>query len=152
MDWKLHLIVPLAIFSIMLMLFSFSLGFSVAALITILFASLLPDLDYPKSFIRSVILSSLFFLILWFVLIYVPAGFLEKIAIIAISFILIYAAHYSLPLKHRGKKSLHQWRLAFIFSAAFLIILVISQMNLTLSLFFLLGYGIHLLLDRIRKF
>ena len=152
MDWKLHVIVPLIVFSVILMFSGFSLGSGIAALMITLFSSLFPDLDYPKSFIRSLILSSLFFITLWFVFIYVPAGFVEKAVLLSICFVLLYAAHYRLPLKHRGKKSLHQWRFAFVFSAVFLVLLALSGMGVILSAFFFLGYGTHLLLDRIRKF
>jgi hypothetical protein len=150
MDWKLHLIIPFVAYALIVTVFSFSLEFGIASLIILFFSTLLPDLDHPKSFIRYIVVSTLFFIVMVFVILAIQADIMTRLLIIIMAFVLFYGGHKKLPVHHRGEKSLHRWRYAFIFTGAFLLISVMAGIGLLLSVFFLLGYSVHLLLDRIR--
>ncbi len=75
-----------------------------------------------------------------------------KILTIVILLILTYYSYKHLPLKHRGKHSLHLWRYPFLFTAVFSVLFAIANINISLILFILIGYGSHLFADRIKKF
>jgi len=62
-DWKVHIFAGLLISNLYLFLFSFhSTEQKILMILTILFISLIPDLDNPKSFIRK----GLFYFTLFF--------------------------------------------------------------------------------------
>ncbi|NIO22554.1 MAG: hypothetical protein GTN38_00820 [Candidatus Aenigmarchaeota archaeon] len=151
MDWKLHLILSFILYFAIILISPLSLAYSVQALIILIFSSLLPDLDHPKSLIRIAIFAVVFYLLMVFVIIQDLA--LEvKILTIVILLILTYYSYKHLPLKHRGKHSLHLWRYPFLFTAVFSVLFAIANINISLILFILIGYGSHLFADRIKKF
>jgi hypothetical protein len=152
MDWKLHLISSLFIYLIIIIVLPLPLLYSIQALILITFSSLLPDLDHPKSIIRVVIFSSIFYLLMMFIILQETLDTWTKIITIVILLILVYYSYKKLPLKHRGKRSLHLWRYFLLSTAVSLVLFTIANINISLSLFILIGYGSHLLADRIKKF
>jgi hypothetical protein len=151
MDWKLHLILSFAIYLLIIIFFAFPVDYSLSALLLIVFSSLLPDLDHPKSIIRIVIFAMIFYILMIFVIIQ-DLTLEVKILTIVILLILVYYSYKYLPLKHRGKRSLHLWRYPIIFAAVSLVLFTAANINISLSLFILIGYGSHLLADGIKKF
>jgi len=152
MDWKLHVILSLAIYFIIIMVFPLSIYYSIQALIILIFSSLLPDLDHPKSMIRVVIFALIFYLIILFVILQETLDFWIKILTITILLVLVYYSYRNIPLRHRGKRSLHLWRYFLLSIAVSLVLFTIANINISLILFILIGYGSHLLADRIKKF
>ena len=150
-DWKVHIFAGLLISNLYLFLFSFhSTEQKILMILTILFISLIPDLDNPKSFIRK----GLFYFTLFFsfslVIFKTNFSLINKIFFILWSWVLIYFLFKNLPLKHRGKKSLHQWKFGFISAIFFMVLFLIKNINPFLSLFVLIGYFSHLFLDKIK--
>jgi hypothetical protein len=152
MDWKLHLISSLFIYLIIIIIFPLPPYYSIQALIILTFSSLLPDLDHPKSMIRIVIFSLIFYLLMLFVILQETLNHWIKILTIVILLILVYYTYKYLPLRHRGKRSLHLWRYFLLSIAVSLVFFTIANINISLSLFILIGYGSHLLADKIKKF
>lgn len=152
MDWKLHVILSFFFYFLIISVFHFPLSYSITALILLMFSSLLPDLDHPKSMIRKAV----FFLVFYFLALFIVIGLnltLEmKILILIIILILTYYLYKFLPLKHRGKRSLHLWRYVFISPLLSLILFALANINISLILFIIIGYGSHLVSDNIRKF
>jgi len=151
MDWKLHMILSFIIYFMIILVFQFSLAYSVQALLILIFSSLLPDLDHPKSIIRGIVFAMIFYLLMLFVIIQnLDIGM--KILTIFILLVLVYYSYKHLPLKHRGKRSLHLWRYPLLFTAVSFLLFTIANINISLILFILIGYGSHLLADKIKKF
>lgn len=151
MDWKLHLIFSFVIFFLITLVFRFPFDYSVAAFLLIIFSSLLPDLDHPKSIIRLIVFAVIFYLLMLFVIIQ-DFNLEIKILTIAMLLILAYYSYRHLPLKHRGRRSLHLWRYCFLATAVSFVLFTIANINISLTLFILIGYGSHLLADKIKKF
>jgi|GEM_PF-1615938 len=152
MDWKLHMIFSFAIYFVIILLFPSTLMYSIHALIILVFSSLLPDLDHPKSVIRVVIFAAVFYLLMLFVILQETLDFWTKILTIVILFVLVYYSYKKIPLRHRGKRSLHLWRYLPLSVAASLVLFTFANINISLILFIVIGYGSHLLSDRIKKF
>ena len=150
MDWKLHVIVSFLLYLVIILFFQFSLSYSVAAFILLVFSSLLPDLDHPKSLIRGVIFAVVFYLSMWFVLIELSADFMIKLFVIITILILTYYFYKNIPLKHRGKKSLHLWRYCFLVTGVSLVLFSVANINISMVSFIFIGYGSHLLADKIK--
>ena len=146
------MILSLAIYFIIIMVFPLSIYYSIQALIILIFSSLLPDLDHPKSMIRVVIFALIFYLIILFVILQETLDFWIKILTITILLVLVYYSYRNIPLRHRGKRSLHLWRYFLLSIAVSLVLFTIANINISLILFILIGYGSHLLADRIKKF
>ena len=152
MDWKLHVLVSFLAYFLIVSLFRFQPLYSVQALLVLVFFSMLPDVDHPKSVIRKVVFIIIFYLMMLFVVIELAIDIPTKTAIMLIYVAITYYFYKNLPLSHRGKRSLHLWRYPFIFAGLFLVFSVAAGMNISLCLFVLIGYGLHLLSDRIRDF
>ncbi len=108
--------------------------------ITLLFASLLPDLDHPKSLIRKlsdIFFGTLFLLALGGSVVKVMTNLTPILALSAFYFILTRLVLF----KHRGLS--HHPLTAFLASVPLAVI------SFNLSTAFLLGYLSHLLLDRV---
>lgn len=151
MDWKLHVIFSFVIYFMIILFFRFPPDYSVSSLLLVVFSSLLPDLDYPKSIIRGIVFAMIFYLLMLFVIIQ-DLGMEIKILAVVILLILVYYSYKNIPLKHRGKHSLHLWRYPILFTAISLVLFSVANINISLALFILIGYGSHLLSDKIRKF
>jgi inner membrane protein len=152
MDWKLHILFSFILYFLISLFFHFSIAYGISAFLVLIFSSLLPDIDHPKSLIRAVVFSLMFYVLAIFVVLEVSSGILVKIVLLAIILVLTYAGYKKLPLRHRGRKSLHQWRFFVVFSGVCIILFSLGNIDLTLDFFFSLGYGSHLILDKIRKF
>ncbi len=152
MDWKLHVILSLFLYFLIISFSQFSLIYSVQALLILVFSSLLPDLDHPKSMIRKITFILVFYLMMLFIIIELAMDVGTKALIIIIILILAYYIYKNLPLKHRGKRSLHLWRYCFLFGGISLILFALANINITFALFIIVGYASHLISDRIRKF
>lgn len=149
-DWKIHAIMALLAYSIIFLLFSFTPEFGLMALLIMVFAGLLPDLDHPRSLIRQVlgIFCSLMVSVAFFVS--VDAALEARLASSVIMFILVFLLFRKLPLRHRGRRSLHKWRLGIILFLACAGLFLLAGLSVYLSLFILAGYWLHLALDRIK--
>ncbi len=149
-DWKIHTISLLLVFALILCLFSFSLEFGIMALLVLVFAGLLPDLDHPRSLIRQVLglLCSLLAGLIFFVS--MEAALEIRIASSAIMFALVLLVFRKLPLRHRGRRSLHKWRIGIIIFFISVLLLWFANLSIYLSLFILTGYWLHLGLDRVK--
>ncbi len=75
-----------------------------------------------------------------------------KLVVLIMVLVLLYYSYRNIPLKHRGKKSLHLWRYCFLFAGIFFVFFSIENINISLTSFIFIGYGSHLLADGIRKF
>lgn len=149
-DWKIHSIAALLAFALLLSLFPFSPDFSIMALLVFLFSSLLPDLDHPRSLIRQVLglFCSLFISLMFFIR--MEAGPGMRLASGVIMFLLVFLIFRRIPLRHRGRRSMHQWKVGIILFLACLALFLILNISIYLSVFILMGYWLHLGLDRIR--
>jgi len=152
MDWKMHMIAPLFIYIFAILIFRFPLLYAVQALMLILFSSFLPDLDHPRSLVRKATFIIIFYLMVFAVTADISTELWLKFVVITIMLVLIRYVYRHLPVKHRGKKSLHLWRYAFIFPTIFAFVFAAASINITLVLFIIVGYGTHLALDKINKF
>ena len=152
MDWKLHVILSLFLYFLIISVFQFPFPYSITAFILLIFSSLLPDLDHPKSKIRKAIFLLLFYFMTLFVVIELNVDLGMKILILMITLILTYYLYKFLPLKHRGKRSLHLWRYVFISPLLSLVLFAFANINISFALFIIVGYGSHLISDKIRKF
>lgn len=152
MDWKLHIISSLIIFTAVIISFPLGITLSAASLLAFLFFSLFPDIDHPKSVIRKAVFSLLFYFSIMPVVIFLDAGIPEKLLTIAIYGCLIYSAFRKIPLSHRGRRSLHRWRYALISTLFLSVPFLLIGIDPVISAFVFLGYSSHLLFDRIREF
>ena len=151
MDWKLHIIVSLFLYFLIASFFQFSLSYSISALLLLVFSSLLPDMDHPKSMIRKLMFLAAFYLFILFVVVEMMADIWIKVIIMSIILILTYYFFRNIPLKHRGKRSLHLWRYVFISGSLSSVFFALANINISLALFIIIGYGSHLTADRVFK-
>ena len=151
MDWKLHTLLSFLLYFLIISIFHFSLTYSIQALLILIFSSLLPDIDHPKSVIRKIIFLLVFYFMMLFVVIEMSLGIEMKILIMMITIILTYYFYKNIPLKHRGKRSLHLWRYCFILGGISLILFTLANINTSLTLFIIVGYASHLISDKIKK-
>lgn len=149
-DWKLHSIAALLAFALLLSLFPFSPDFSVMALLIFLFSSLLPDLDHPKSLIRHVLglFCSLFISAIFFIRL--EAGIGIRLVSGAMMFVLVFLLFRKLPLRHRGRRSLHRWRIGLLLFLLCTALFLMLGLNIYLGIFIPAGYWLHLALDRVK--
>ena len=149
-DWKIHTISVLLVFALILCIFSFSTEFGIMALLVLLFSGLLPDLDHPRSLIRQLlgILCSLFISVIFYVS--MGAGLEIRLASSVIMFLLVFLLFRKIPLRHRGRRSLHKWRIGIIISLFSILLLWFANLSIYLSIFILTGYWLHLGLDRVK--
>lgn len=149
-DWKIHAISALLAFALLLSLFHFSPDFSIMALLVFLFSSLLPDLDHPRSLIRQILglFCSLFISLMFFITI---GGGLEiRLASSITMFLLVFLLFRKIPLRHRGRRSMHKWKMGFLLFLLCFLLFLIGGINVYLSTFILTGYWLHLGLDRVK--
>jgi len=119
MDWKLHTMIAFLLYFLIISFFNFSLIYSIQAIVILIFSSLFPDIDHPKSIIRKIVFIIAFYLMILFVVIEMNADVWMKTIVMFIILILTYYMYRHLPLRHRGKRSLHLWRYPFILSGIF---------------------------------
>jgi len=152
MDWKTHMMVPLFIYIAITLVFRFDILYSVQALFLLLFAAFLPDIDHPRSLVRKVAFILVFYIMVFAVTVDVSIDMLLKFAIITCMLVLARYAYKHLPIKHRGKHSLHLWRYCLVLPSIFAFAFIVASINISLILFIIVGYGSHLAVDRIDKF
>ncbi len=152
MDWKLHVILSFFLYFLIISVFQFSLAYSITAFTLLTFSSLLPDLDHPKSVIRKAVFLLVFYFLALFIVIGLNLTLEMKILILIITLILTYYLYKSIPLRHRGKRSLHLWRYVLIFPLISLALSALANINISFALFIIVGYGSHLISDKISKF
>ena len=146
------MILSLLLYFLIISVFQFPFSYSITALTLLMLSSLLPDIDHPKSKIRKAIFLLVFYLMALFVVIELNVDLGMKILVLMVILILTYYLYKNIPLKHRGKRSLHLWRYCFLFTALSAIIFAVANINISFALFILIGYGSHLISDKIRKF
>ncbi|MBN2042319.1 MAG: metal-dependent hydrolase [Candidatus Aenigmarchaeota archaeon] len=151
MDWKIHTISSFLVYFVIILLFAFSFEFAVVSFLVLLFFSLFPDIDHPRSFIRKSVSMLIFYFAVLLIFLYLGVGIFEKVILSGITATLTYYLYRKLPLHHRGPKSLHRWRYALILSAALSLVFLFTNIEITLALFVLFGYGLHLSLDKVRE-
>lgn len=149
-NWKIHIILTVACYFLFVLILNPSIQTSIIAIVLLIFSSLLPDLDHPKSKIRGFISGAAFFLVFIFLFSILKIPVNERAIISLVSSGIVYIFFRNLPLKHRGPKSLHQWRLVIIVPILFAALFWYLKINIFLAFFVLFGYGIHLVLDRIK--
>jgi len=152
MDWKLHLLTSFLVYFGLMLFFRFPSDYGVAAFILLALSSLLPDVDHPKSIIRGIIFAIIFYLFMLFVVMQSSIDLQMKILVIVIMLILTYYSYRNIPLKHRGRRSLHLWRYSFVSTGISAVIFRMANINISLVLFIFIGYALHLLVDKIKKF
>lgn len=152
MDWKMHMMIPLFLYIAIILVFQFQLLYSLQALSLLIFSSFLPDLDHPRSLVRKATFIIIFYLMIFAVTIEISIDMWIKFLIITIMLILTNYFYKHLPLKHRGKRSFHLWRYCFIFPTVFAFLFVVAGIGISLVTFIVIGFGLHLALDKIGKF
>lgn len=150
-SWKIHILFGLILYFAFVLIFSPGLEMNMLALALLVFASLLPDLDHPKSVIRLVVAVLGSFFVAIFLISNVEGLLTERLVVGTAGWVITYFAIKNLPLKHRGKKSLHQWWVLIILVMALGFAFWWTKTDISLMVFVLLGYGSHLILDRIKK-
>ena len=145
----MHVVLTLLLYFIFINVFSFNFRLSLAALLVLVLSSLFPDLDHPKSKIRGLVTAVFFFLSFILLFSYLNYDVLEKSVFSLFGSTLVYLSIKHFPISHRGRKSLHQWHLAFFVPFCFAVVFYILGINYFLSFFIFFGYVSHLLLDRI---
>ncbi|UCC91964.1 MAG: metal-dependent hydrolase, partial [Candidatus Aenigmatarchaeota archaeon] len=133
MDWKLHVILSLFLYSLIISIFRFSFPYSIAAFILLIFSSLLPDIDHPKSMIRKAVFLLVFYFLTLFIIIELNLTLEMKILILAITLILTYYLYKFIPLRHRGKRSLHLWRYVLIFPLLSIVLFALANINISFA-------------------
>lgn len=152
MDWKLHMMIPLFVYIAIILFFQPPLIYSIQALILLIFSSFLPEFDHPRSLARKVFFILLFYFVAIAIMIELKIEFWLKILIISMFLIVVRYIYKKLPIRHRGKRSLHLWRYFFVFPTIFALYFVFAGVDLSLIFFIFIGYGLHLALDKINKF
>ncbi len=150
-NWKTHIAVSFVFCSALFLLLGLTLrqmGFSVLLLA---FSSILPDLDHPKSVIRETVAILGAFFAAVFVLDFLKFEPAKTLIVLVFVWIAVYFGVKKLPLRHRGRKSLHKWRLAIYSTIFFAVIFWLVNINIIFSIFVLFGYSTHLALDRIKR-
>ncbi len=152
MDWKSHMLVPLFVYIAALLIFQLPAIFAIQALFLLLFSSFLPDLDHPKSVMRKATFIIIFYLMVFAVTAEISIDLWMKFMIITIMLVLAHYFYKHLPLKHRGKRSFHLWRYFFVLPTVFAFLFVVTGVSISLVWFVFAGFGLHLAVDKIRKF
>ena len=152
MDWKMHMMIPLFIYIGIMLAFQLSLVYALQALFLLLFSAFLPDLDHPKSVMRKVSFILIFYLMVFAVTASLQIDLLTKFIVITMLLVLASYFYKRLPLRHRGKRSLHLWRYFLVFPSIFGLFFVAANINITLVIFTIIGFGSHLAIDKISKF
>ncbi len=152
MDWKIHTISSFTVYFLIMIIFAFSVPFAAAGLLVMLFFSMFPDIDHPKSMIRKASTVIIFYFAELFVFLCLRTGIMEKLLVSGAVAVLTYYLYKNLPVHHRGSKSLHRWRYAIILTPAIALAFIAAGLDAFLAAFVLIGYGLHLLLDKIRDF
>ena len=151
MDWKLHIILSLILYFVIVSFFPFPLSYSIPALLLLIFSSLFPDLDHPKSLVRKVVFILTFYFLAIYIFLEMPVDFGIKILTLSIISILSLYVYKNLPLRHRGKRSLHLWRYCPAFAGCFTVLFALANINISFTLFIIVGYASHLIADGIRE-
>lgn len=152
MDWKMHMMIPLFIYIGIMLIFQLSLVYALQALFLLLFTAFLPDLDHPKSVMRRISFIVIFYLMVFAVTANLQIDMLTKFIVITMLLVLSNYFYKRLPLKHRGKHSFHLWRYFFVFPSIFGLAFVAANINISLVIFTIIGFGSHLAADKINKF
>lgn len=149
-DWKAHVIATLLVYALIIWIFPTSPEFGLLALMVFLFFGVLPDLDHPKSLVRQLL--TVFCALLLSVAVFIRAseGLELRLASSLIVFALVFLLFRYLPLSHRGKRSLHKWGIGLGLFLVCVVLFLALGLSPYLSLFALLGYWLHLGLDRLK--
>lgn len=148
MNWKSHILATFIIYISLVLLFQFPLPNSIAGLVLLSLASILPDFDHPKSVIREVISILLGFFAFSAMVLLFELDPVLRLAIGAFSGVIVYIGLKNIPLRHRGKESLHQWSVCFLLTGLLAIIFILFGVSLKFLAFIFVGYSVHLLTDR----
>ena len=148
MNWKGHILASFVAYAFLVVVFQLPAPSSIAGLVLLAFASLLPDFDHPHSVIREVfsILLALFSLAALVLLLEFEP--LAKLAIATGVGAVIYIGLKKIPLRHRGKESLHQWSVCLLFVGMCGVIFYFAHISLHFLPFLFVGYSVHLLTDK----
>lgn len=152
MDWKLHMLAPLFIYIAAILAFQFPVLYSVQALMLVIFSSFLPELDHPRSVARRIMFVVVFYLVVLAITMEMSIEIWLKFVVITMLLVLTRYAYKKLPIKHRGKHSLHLWRYCLVIPTLFVFLFMLANINISLASFIIVGYGSHLALDKINKF
>jgi multisubunit Na+/H+ antiporter MnhB subunit len=152
MEWKFHVIGAFLAFVGIGLFMPMTVPLAFGSLVTLSFFSMAPDVDHPKSLVRKVAFILLLYLLVAFMILQAATGAFEKVVMISISGFVAYYFYKHLPFTHRGKKSLHRWRYALVSFLGITIAFAAVGVSLVLGLFAIIGYGLHLILDRVWEF
>lgn len=152
MDWKLHALTSFFIYFVIVTFFRLPFIYSLQGLFVFVFASLLPDVDHPKSVIRKIVFIMVFYLMILSVVLGLGVSAEIKAVIMVIILVLTYYFYKNIPIRHRGRRSLHLWRYPFILMGIFLALSIFLETNISLVFFIIAGYGVHLVSDGVSDF
>jgi len=152
MDWKVHMLTPLLIYIFIILIFQPPFVYSIQALLLVIFSSFIPELDHPRSVARKIAFIVIFYLMLIAIMVEISIDIWMKVIIIIILLIITRHFYKKLPLRHRGKHSLHLWRYCLVFPTIFIFIFLSTDIDISLASFVVIGYASHLALDKIDKF
>ena len=147
-NWKTHILITFVIYALLVITFKFSPPTSIAALILLAFASILPDFDHPKSVIREALSIIMGFFSFAIFMSFFDFDLPIRLISGAITGGLVYFGLKKFPLSHRGPDSLHQWKVCFLFVGLCTLVFLIAGISFQFLSFLLLGYGVHLLVDK----
>jgi len=106
-------------------------------------------MDHPKSMIRKLVFVAALYLFILFVVVEMTADIGIKVIVMSVILMLTYYFFRNIPLKHRGKRSLHLWRYVFISGSLSSVFFALADINISLALFIIIGYGSHLIADKV---
>lgn len=150
-DWKAHVVAALLVFAVIALFKPLSLEYGMLAMVVMVFSSVLPDLDYPRSVVRQVMGIALALAFSVMVALRADAALEMKILMAVVVWGLVYFGFSRLPLRHRGRRSLHRWGAGLVFAVIVGVASWLAGFSATLALFALLGYFLHLVVDKAGK-
>jgi len=148
MNWRGHLAAGFAIYLLIVLFFRMGQAESAVGLVLLGFASLLPDLDHPKSVIRETLSVSAAFGSMAAVIAFFDFSLPIRLGLGIAASLVVYSILKNLPLRHRGSKSLHQWRVCFLLTGLLAVVFFVSGISLAFAAFIFVGYSVHLLTDK----
>jgi len=148
MNWKGHITVTFGIYLVLVLFLGLQLTSSLAALILLAISSILPDFDHPKSVIRETLAILSGFFTLSLILLIFEVEPVIKLVAGTVSGIAIYILIKTIPLRHRGKRSLHQWSVCFLLLGICAVVFFFLDIGFRYLPFIFVGYSVHLLTDK----
>ena len=154
-NWNYHIAFSFAVYAVLFVALNIPLTAGAIGFVILVFASLLPDFDHPKSLIRQITAiacgAGSFIVVLKILVNYSQLTLFDGIVVSTLASLGAYVAVQKLRLKHRGKKSMHQlWVLIFVTALSALVFWLFG-LGAQFSGIVFLGYSSHLFLDWAKK-